>query len=309
MNNPEQIPETVQPGETLAAVQLCPFGNFPGEKTMQVCDRPAFEQLIADWRANGSKEILMDFEHQSEVERIDSDTRAAAWISNLAIDDERGLVGDLKFTDQGAEAVSNRRLRFLSCTWYTDKAGRPMKLTTVGLTNKPNIPVAPILNKEPVPGVKNVEGKKGSEMDIEKLKQALGLPAEATEEQVLAAIQEGQDAKAKAAELQANAEKAALEKEADEFAEANAKKCNKEVLKAQYIANKDVAKALVAGIPDAPAAPQKVLNKKDAKTPSDREAVVLQRNKAIADYRAAHKCDFNTAWTACRTMNPELFND
>ena len=309
MNKNEQLPETVQPGETLPAVQLCPFGNFPGEKSMQVCDRAAFEQLIADWRANGAKEILMDFEHQSEVERIDSDTRAAAWISNLAIDDERGLVGDVKFTDQGAEAVSNRRLRFLSCTWYTDKAGRPTKMTTVALTNKPNIPVAPILNKGPVQGVKNVEGKKGSEMDIEKLKQALGLPAEATEEQVLAAIKEGQDAKAKAAELQAKAEKAALEKEADEFAEANAKKCNKDVLKAQYIANKDVAKALVAGIPDAPAAPQRVLNKQTASTPSAREEVVLQRNKAVAEYRTAHKCDFNTAWCACRSQNPELFAD
>ena len=308
MNKNEQLPETVQPGETLPAVQLCPFGNFPGEKSMQVCDRAAFEQLIADWRANGAKEILMDFEHQSEVERIDSDTRAAAWISNLAIDDERGLVGDVKFTDKGAEAVSNRRLRFLSCTWYTDKAGRPTKMTTVALTNKPNIPVAPILNKGPVQGVKNVEGKKGSEMDIEKLKQALGLPAEATEEQVLAAIKEGQDAKAKAAELQAKAEKAALEKEADEFAEANAKKCNKDVLKAQYIANK-VAKALVAGIPDAPAAPQRVLNKQTASTPSAREEVVLQRNKAVAEYRTAHKCDFNTAWCACRSQNPELFAD
>lgn len=309
MKENEQLPETVQPGETLPAVQLCPFGNFPGEKSMQVCDRAAFEQLIADWRANGAKEILMDFEHQSEVERIDSDTRAAAWISNLAIDDERGLVGDVKFTDQGAEAVSNRRLRFLSCTWYTDKAGRPTKMTTVALTNKPNIPVAPILNKGPVPGVNNVEGKKGSAMDIEKLKTALGLPAEATEEQVLAAIKEGQDAKAKAAELQAKAEKAALEKEADEFAEENAKKCNKDVLKAQYIANKDVAKALVAGIPDAPAAPQRVLNKQTASTPSAREEVVLQRNKAVAEYRTAHKCDFNTAWTACRSQNPELFAD
>ena len=309
MKENEQLPETVQPGETFPAVQLCPFGNFPGEKSMQVCDRAAFEQLIADWRANGAKEILMDFEHQSEVERIDSDTRAAAWISNLAIDDERGLVGDVKFTDQGAEAVSNRRLRFLSCTWYTDKQGRPTKMTTVALTNKPNIPVAPILNKGPVQGVKNVEGKKGSEMDIEKLKQALGLPAEATEEQVLAAIKEGQDAKAKAAELQAKAEKAALEKEADEFAEANAKKCNKDVLKAQYIANKDVAKAIVAGILDAPAAPQRVLNKQTASTPSAREEVVLQRNKAVAEYRTAHKCDFNTAWCACRSQNPELFAD
>ena len=308
--NNEQLPETVQPGEVLSAVQLCPFGNFPGEKTMQVCDRAAFEKLIADWKANGAKEILMDFEHQSEVEKIDSNTTAAAWISNLSIDDERGLVGDVKFTDQGAEAVSNRRLRFLSCTWYTDKAGRPMKMTTVALTNKPNIPVAPILNKEPVPGVKNVEEKKGSEMDIEKLKQALGLPAEATEEQILAAIKEGQDAKAKAAELQANAEKAALEAEAEDFAEKNSKKCNKDVLKAQYIANKDVAKALVEGIPEttAPTA-QKMLNKGGAAKPvTDQHEVEKQRNKAIGEYRAAHPgCTFTTAWGACRKENPELF--
>ena len=305
--NSEQLPETVQPGEVLPAVQLCPFGNFPGEKTMQVCDRQAFEQLIADWRTNGSKEILMDFEHQSEVDRIDSDTRAAAWISNLAIDDERGLVGDVKFTDQGAEAVSNRRLRFLSCTWYTDREGRPTKMTTVALTNKPNIPVAPILNKELVPGVKTVEETKGSKMDIKKITQALGLADDADEATILAAIKEGQDAKAENATLKQNA----LEKEAEVFAEENSKKCNKEVLKAQYIANKDVAKALVAGIPDGAAsvAPQKLLNKGSATGPvTDQRELEKQRNKAIGDYRAAHPgCTFSTAWGACRQANPDLF--
>lgn len=306
--NKEQLPKTVLPGDILPAVQLCPFGNFHGEKTMQVCDRAAFEQLIADWKANGSKEILMDFEHQSEVERIDSNTTAAAWISNLAIDDERGLVGDVKFTDQGAEAVSNRRLRFLSCTWYTDKAGRPTKMTTVALTNKPNIPVAPILNKGPVPGVNEVEEKKGSKMDIKKITQALGLADDADEATILAAIKEGQDAKAENAKLK----QSALEKEAEDFAEANSKKCNKDVLKAQYIANKDVAKALVAGIPEsaAPAA-QKILNKGGANAPvTDQREIEKQRNKAIGEYRAAHPgCTFTTAWGACRQENPELFNN
>ena len=306
MEKNEQLPDTVQPGEVLSAVQLCPFGNFPGEKTMQVCDRAAFEQLIADWKANGAKEILMDFEHQSEVEKIDSNTTAAAWISNLSIDDERGLVGDVKFTDQGAEAVSNRRLRFLSCTWYTDKAGRPTKMTTVALTNKPNIPVAPILNKEPVPGVKEVEEKKGSKMDIKKITQALGLADDADEATILAAIKEGQDAKAENATLKQNA----LEAEAEDFAEKNSKKCNKEVLKAQYIANKEVAKALVEGIPDgaAPTA-QKMLNKGGAAKPvTDQREVEQLRNKAIGEYRAAHPgCTFTTAWGACRKENPELF--
>ena len=31
--------------------------------------------------------------------------------------------------------------------------------------------------------------------------------------------------------------------------------------------------------------------------------------KAVAEYRTAHKCDFNTAWCACRSQNPELFAD
>jgi len=138
---------------------------------------------------------------------------------------------------------------------------------------------------------------------MDKIKEALGLPPEASDEEVLNAIQA---CVAKNKECEA----AAAEKEAEEFAEANAKKCNKEVLKAQYIANKDVAKALVAGIPDAPAKteePQKILNKGTA--PKDAENLDLQRNKAIADYRSAHGCDFQTAWAACRQNNSELFAD
>jgi len=319
-----KIEKEIVPGETVPGVQICPFGEWPGEKSAQVCDSKAFTQLIADWDAAGAKEILMDFEHQSEVEKIDSDTRAAAWISNLAIDDALGLVGDFKFTDKGAEAVNSRSLRFLSPTWYTDADGRPTKLTSVALTNKPNIPVKPILNKEkakaegegeqwPVnssvqpptsdlrPSQTNQQPEKENKT-MNEIKVLLGLPPEASDDDVLNAI------KACVAKNK-ECERAALEKEADEFAEANAKKCNKEVLKAQYIANKDVAKALVAGIPDAPAseAPQKILNK--GTSPDVTEDMKLQRNKAVAEYRSAHGCDFGTAWAACRANNPELFND
>jgi len=329
------IDKTIAPGETVARVQICPFGVFPGEKSDQVCDRAAFEQLVADWKANGEQEILMDFEHQSEVEKIDSDTKAAAWISNLAVDDELGLVGDFKFTERDAASVSARELRFLSPTWYTDADGRPKHMTSVALTNRPNIPVKPILNKlkpeaeaeEKLKSQVEVEERTGkfhsststsnfnsSELPLpastqpqpqkekqtmNEIKVLLGLPPEATDEEVLAAIKA-------CVHKNKECECAALEKEADEFAEQNAKKCNKEVLKAQYIANKEIARAIVAGIPDAPAEPQKILNKGAA--PKDAEGLELQRNKAIADYRAAHpNCDFSTAWSACRAASPELF--
>lgn len=263
MNTELKIEKTVAPGETVPGVQLCPFGEYQGSQRLQVCDRQAFEQVVADWRAGGEKEILMDFEHKSEVDRIDSDTRAAAWISNLAIDDERGLVGDLKFTDEGADAVANRRLRFLSPVWPLDDDGRPTRLKSVALTNTPNIPVAPVLNKAQ-PGEVNVEdtpssanaaeGKKENE-NMDKIKTALGLAPEASEEDVLnavtALVQKNKDAEA-----------AALEKEADEFAEANKAKLDPKVCKAQYIANKEACKALVAAIPEAKKEePQVILNK------------------------------------------------
>ena len=257
----------VKPGEIIANVQICPIGDFPNGDRNQHCTVEALRNVVKDWTDRGSKEILVDFEHNSESKDPNSDTSAAAWVSNVRVDPERGLVGDFKLTDVGAEAISNRRLRFLSVSWFVNKETRePIRITSIALTNKPNIPVDPVLNKDPEPDNKNVEDKEKSEMD--KIKEALGLAPEATEEQVLEAI---------TAMVKANkdAQQAALEKEAEDFAEKNSKKCNKDVLKAQYLANKEFAMALVAGIPDAPAT--HVVNKSDAKTPS------FEQNRAGAE--------------------------
>ena len=219
----------------------------------------AFNKLVETFRASGSKEVLCDFEHKSEDPSLTSDTAAAAWISNLSVNKERGLVGDLKFTDLGAEAVTNRRLRFLSPVWTLDADGRPDRLRSVALTNKPNIPVACVLNREPLPAVMHVEEEKGTEMD--KLKELLGLAPDATEEDILAAV--GQLKEQVAA---ANKEKD--EAEAESFAEEHKAVCNKEALKSAYLMNKEAAKALVAGI-STPAQPtgQVVLNKESPATP------------------------------------------
>lgn len=109
---------------------------------------------------------------------------------------------------------------------------------------------------------------------MDKIKEALGLAPEATEEDVLNAI-------AAMVKKNKDAEQAALEKEADDFAEQNSKKCNKEVLKAQYLANKEVAIALVAGIPDAPA-PQQILNKGPVTAPAAKADLVKELNKLPA---------------------------
>ena len=291
--------KTVKSGETIENIQICPIGDFPNGGRNQHCTLEALENVVAKWKEDGEKEVLVDFEHNSEAGGT-SDTSAAAWASNLRADKERGLVGDFKLTDLGAEAISNRRLRFLSVAWLVNKETRePMVIRSIALTNKPNIPVAPVLNRE-TNGGSNVEEKKGPTMD--KLKEALGLSADATEEDILAAVQEALKAKEEVAELKANTEKAALEAEAEEFAEKNKAKCDKAVLKAQYIANKAVAQALVAGIPEAKEEPKqvilnkaatgpkldKVLNKDEARAqmaalPAEKRAEFYQNHKAEID--------------------------
>ena len=267
--------ESVAPGEVIENVQICPVGDFPNGGREQHCTLEAFENVVATWKKLGSKEILVDFEHKCEAGGT-SDTSAAAWATNLRVDNKLGLVADFKMTDLGAEAVSNRRLRFLSVAWFVNKeTHEPMVIRSIALTNKPNIPVAPVLNREPS-GVVNVEEKKGPNMD--KIKEALGLSPDATDEEILAAIEEAKKAKEEAAELKANAEKAALDAEAEKFAEENKAKCDKAVLKAQYIANKEVAKALVAAIPTPKAPAQTILNKGT----SDAPKVALTLNKEDA---------------------------
>ena len=294
---------TLAAGDILPGVQLSPLGDWPNGQTIQHVTEDAVKAMIELWKRDGSKEILCDFEHKSEVGGS-SDTSAAAWISNLALDPERGFIADFMFTDAGAHAVSTRRLRFLSpvwdcevSKWIDEKRGipaevTPVELISVALTNKPNIPVAPILNKEQ-PDNTHVEDK---EKSMDKIKEALGLAPEATEDDVLNAIKASLAKNKEADEAAKKAQEAALEKEAEEFAETNSKKCNKEVLKAQYIANKEVAKALVAGIPDAPTTQQQILNKGQAKEPvkSDlvKELNKLPAGEARVKFVTEHAAEF-----------------
>ena len=42
----KSLPDKIGPGETLAGVQLCPFGEWPNGKTVRVCDEAAFNKLV-----------------------------------------------------------------------------------------------------------------------------------------------------------------------------------------------------------------------------------------------------------------------
>lgn len=269
-------PVEMQDGELTAWCHLAPFGEFPGmqggKEVTQVCDRAAFEQLLAAF----APEVLVDFEHRAENT---GDTAAAAWVQELQIRDD-GLWGLLRFTDAGAEAARGRRLRFLSPVWPLDADGRPAALKSVAFTNTPNFDLRPVLNKA-APGGETQQTPKGPNM--KELAALYGLPETATEAEILAAAKAAKEQAGALEARLAELEKAALETEAEKAAEENAAKIeNKEKFKELYVANKDFAMKMLAAVKAPPAPP--VLNKSDARKPRDVFGPAVQ-NK-LAEYRA-----------------------
>ena len=243
-------------------VQLSPFGEFAlrdgGKRsgTVQHCSRAAFEAMVANWKAAGAPDVLVDVDHASAT---GGSTEAAAWAKNLRVEDD-GLCADFELTPRGRELVEGKCYRFVSPGWTLADDGTPLALCSVALTNRPNLPVKPVVNADDAGGRDPDDpnnGKKGNpEMDLKKIAAALGLPETATEDEVIAAIASMKDAQAQAAEEAANAK-------AEEFA-ANAVKAGKiaesakDAVKAAYRSNPEVAEAMLNSLA-APAAPKQPL--------------------------------------------------
>ena len=232
-------------------VQLSPFGEFTLHDggamngKVQHCTREAFEALVANWKAMGSRDVLVDVDHASATGRS---TEAAAWAKNLRVEDD-GLCADFELTPRGRELVGGRSYRFVSPGWTLSKDGTPLALCSVALTNRPNLPVKPVVNSGDAGGRDPDDPnsrKDNPEMDIKKIAAALGLPETATEEEVLAAVKAMQDREAQAAAEAANAK-------AEEFAE-NAVKAgkiaanSKDAVKAAYLKSPEVAQEMLNSV-------------------------------------------------------------
>lgn len=261
--------EAPEDGSTQVKVQLSPFGEFTlhdgGKRngTVQHCSKAAFEALVANWKAAGSPDVLVDVDHASAR---GGSTEAAAWCNSLEVDDN-GLQGVFNLTPKGLELVKNRSYRFVSPGWTLSPDGTPVSLCSVALTNRPNLPVKPVVNADETGGRDPDDPnprKDNPEMDIKKLAAALGLPETATEEEVLAAIKAMQDREAQAAAEAANAK-------AEEFAD-NAVKAgkiaanSKEAVKAAYLKSPEVAQEMLNSVA-APAPAAKLPDFTAAKQP------------------------------------------
>lgn len=268
LNANETLPE-----DGVMAVQVAPFGEFAGvlhlkggktREIVQVLDHAAFERILKAWNEAGSPELLVDLDHLSAT---GGSTRAAAWAGKLRIEDDAGLVADFAFTGEGRRIIDGREYRFVSPVFECSGEGEVLRLESVALTNRPNLPVRCILNQKEFPdspeNPARPENQEPKGTDMEKILSALGLPPDASEDDAAAAI-------AALKEKVSEAEKAALNAEAEAAADENKDKiANRDEFIKLYTANgKDVAMAFIAALKTSPATPaQTILNDQGGKMP------------------------------------------
>ena len=134
--------------------QIAPIGEFygsdkNGNAISETLTSESLENLANKLNESG-KEILCDKDHASVKPGTDRDTEAQGWFSRFFIDPIKGLMGWLKLTKSGREAIENREYRFLSPVFSLDDESKtPTNLHSVAMTNCAALPVEPILNTEP----------------------------------------------------------------------------------------------------------------------------------------------------------------
>ena len=309
------LPKSVKGGEEIE-VLVSPLGTFPHPDGEQLCTREAFDALVAKWEADGKPEILVDFDHASEM---GGPTEAAAWATALR-SDEDGLHATFRMTDKGAEALSATRYRYLSPAWYVDEEGHPTELSTIALTNRPNLPVPRLLNRkpdaDPAPAQNAEAGNahlpdpagagegnppeegnttEPQKNDMDKLREMLGLAAEATDEEVLAAVDalraERDQLRSEKEQMEAAAKEAALDAEADKFVEEQGDKiADKDACKNAYKRDPEGTRALFNAIriPAKPAEPvdgkpARVVDVNAAQKPAEASPAPAEDTAAEAD--------------------------
>ncbi|MFZ4395580.1 MAG: phage protease [Kiritimatiellia bacterium] len=281
--------------------QLCPFGQYAGvlntTRVMQHCDRQAFDALVAGF----VPEVLVDTEHNSETS---GDTCASAWVQELRVDNTDGLMARLKLTDVGAADLQHRRRRFLSPAWTLDASGRPDKLLSVAMTNKPNIRMRPVLNTESPAATAGQPQERNPAMDLKTIALALGLPETATAEEVLAAVKGVQEMKSRIAEL----EKSQLGAEADAVCNTHKDRIGDLVkFRELYVANKDFALQALDAMPKPTVCNRAAGQRPEAATSGVVANKDAERRTAIEAIRTERRCSFVDAEAAAQARHPELF--
>lgn len=172
-------------------VKIIPTGHIDSEKGEFLVDEESYRLMKEEMDRRGI-DIVIDYEHQT---LRDVQAPAGGWVKEIEYTPE-AIVAKVEWTPKAKGYLKNREYRYLSPVVLCRKSdGKAVKLHSLALTNIPAInSMFAIINKNGC-AVENKETMKtnvtgGERMDIKKLIAILGLAEDATEEQVMAALEE-----------------------------------------------------------------------------------------------------------------------
>lgn len=126
--------------------------------------------------------ILVDYEHRSYY---GVDSQAAGWCHAAALRED-GIWAQIDWTEAAAEKIVGREYRFISPEFQTHvSTSEILTLDAISLVNRPAFTMAAIA------AAQFATAKTPEEQSMKNIAAALGLPDDATEEAILAKINEG----------------------------------------------------------------------------------------------------------------------
>lgn len=289
-----------------------PFGEWPYDETV----RQAFsrENGIAianelNARVECGEPGIPVYQGHPDVPHLAAkypDKGALGWVVKMELANENGKEGLALTVDWDRDP--GKGFKWFSPYWFGSRDSRGVvavdTISSIGLVNTPNI------DEFRLPNESAEDNEKGQNiMDIEELKKLLGLPAEATEDDVKAAIAANAKAKEDLAAEKAKAEAASKDAEG-KIAAANAEaedakksldeaKAETEQVKTE-LANERAAHEKLKALKTTSVTTGLANEKTEAKDGS-------QRLKLVNELRAKENIDFDTAWCRAKKEKPELF--
>jgi phage I-like protein len=179
-------------GVVTSTIQAMTVGTYKHPVFGDIKITPERIQRFADNVNNNIRETELDIDYDHKAKRDD----AAGWVK-MAEARPNGLFVKVEWTDEAVQKIRSRAYKYFSPEftdeWEHPKTGKKFEdvLFGGGITNRPFLKdIVPINLSEAFASDAQVATNQGGQMDPKKLRELLGLPEDATEEQVTTALTE-----------------------------------------------------------------------------------------------------------------------
>lgn len=161
-------------------IKILPVGTVNSEKGSFTVDEESYRAMKAEMQRRGI-DIVIDYEHQT-LEGVQAP--AGGWVKDLAYTPE-AIEAKVEWTPKAQEYLKNKEYRYLSPVVLTRKKdNKAVALHSLALTNTPAINGMFAIVNSADADIKN-DDTGGNGMDLQKIKELLGLPADAADEAVM----------------------------------------------------------------------------------------------------------------------------